>query len=173
MNALALLKDWQGSDPTGWLMSEKLDGWRVLWDGRQFITRDGNVLRVPDSWKVNMPDFPLDGELFAGRGEFHTIQRRIANGFDGLTFHAFDCPAVNGRFRARMAVLAGLSLPAHCRAVPQVRCKGEAHLLEFADAIVAAGGEGAVIRDPRSMWQAGRSGNVLRWVPQCPALNRR
>jgi DNA ligase 1 len=172
MNAMALLRDWQGSNPAGWLMSEKLDGWRVLWTGADYVTREGNVLRVPDSWKVGMPGIALDGELFAGRGEFHTIQRRLAGGCDGLTFHVFDVPGVAGRFRARAAVLASLSLPSHCRVVPQVRCKGESHLLEFADAIVAAGGEGAVIRNPRSAWQAGRSGDILRWVPQCPAINR-
>lgn len=173
MNEIALLKDWQGSDPTGWIMSEKLDGWRVLWTGSRFVTRGGNELAVPDSWKVGMPDFPLDGELFAGRGRFNKIQLAIANGFDGLTFHAFDSPAHGGRFRARIAFLAALTLPPHVHIIPHVRCRGEAHLLEFADAVVAAGGEGAVIRDPRSLWQGGRSGDILRWVPQDPAVNRR
>jgi len=169
---MALLKDWQGSDPAGWMLSEKLDGWRVLWTGAEFVTRGGEVLPVPKSWKVGMPDFPLDGELFAGRGGFNSIQSRISNGFDGLRFCVFDAPSLAANFRQRAAVLARLDLPPHVEVVEQARCRSEAHLLEFADSIVAVGGEGAVIRDPRSAWRAGRSGDLLRWVPQNPALNR-
>jgi DNA ligase-1 len=169
---MALLKDWQGSNPAGWMLSEKLDGWRVLWTGAEFITRGGTVLDAPESWKAGMPACALDGELFAGRGGFNSIQGRIANGFDGLRFCVFDAPAHGGKFRARMAFLAALDLPPHVEVVEQVKCRGEAHLIDFADSIVAVGGEGAVIRDPDSRWQAGRSGDLLRWVPQDPVLNR-
>jgi len=170
--ALALLRDWQGSDPAGWLMSEKLDGWRVLWTGREYVTRGGQVLDVPASWLRGMPDFPLDGELFAGRGLFARIPGMIAGGFDGLSFRAFDAPIAGVKFRDRARMIASLALPVHCQVVRQVRCRDEAHLLAFADSIVAAGGEGCVIRDPRAKWMAGRSGDVLRWVPQCPSINR-
>jgi len=35
------------------------------------------------------------------------------------------------------------------------------------------GGEGAVVREPRAPYVAGRSDSVLRWVPQSPEVNRR
>jgi ParB-like chromosome segregation protein Spo0J len=35
------------------------------------------------------------------------------------------------------------------------------------------GGEGAVVREPRAPYVAGRSDSALRWVPQDPAVNRR
>jgi DNA ligase-1 len=168
----ALLKDWQGSDPTGWLMSEKLDGWRVMWDGAAFITREGNTLDAPEWFTAGLPPVALDGELFAGRGGFNAIQGLMRDGWHGLTFQVFDAPGA-GAFRARAAYLKAIELPAHVAIVSQVRCKGVHHLIEFADGVVDAGGEGAVIRDPRSKWQAGRSGDILRWVPQNPALNRR
>jgi DNA ligase-1 len=168
----ALLKDWQGSDPTGWLLSEKLDGWRVLWNGTAFVTREGHTLDAPEWFTAGLPPVALDGELFAGRGGFYGIQGLIRDGWHGLTFQIFDAPGA-GKFRARHASLSLLTLPAHAVIVPQVRCKGVEHLIAFADSVVDAGGEGAVIRCPRSKWQSGRSGDVLRWVPQNPALNRR
>ena len=166
-----LLRDYQGQPIDGWMMSEKLDGWRMMWNGSEFILRGGGVLRVPDRWKVGMPAVALDGELFAGRGEFNTIQGRIARGFHGLTFQVFDAP-MPGTYRQRLAFLKSLSLPDHVGLVPQVRCRDTRHLIEHADAIVSAGGEGAVVRRAVARYVPARTDDVLRWVPQCPRLNR-
>src|SRR5688572_9578943 len=39
---LLLAESWDSVlDPAGWLMSEKLDGVRAYWDGKQFISRQG------------------------------------------------------------------------------------------------------------------------------------
>ena len=153
-------------------MSEELDGWRLGWTGQDFILRGGGVLRVPDRWKAGMPAVALDGELFAGGGGFNEIQGRIARGFHGLSFQVFDAPAALP-FRRRLAYLKTLDLPGHCQIVPQIKCKDTPHLLEYADAIVDAGGEGLVVRDPRAMYQAGRTYDVLRWVPVDPRVSRR
>ena len=167
-----LLRDYQGQDIKGWLMSEKLDGWRLMWTGEEYILRGGGILRVPDAWKIGMPGFALDGELFAGRGEFNRIQRMIAGGCDGLQFAVFDAPEHGGVFRDRLEFVLSLPLPDHCRRVPHARCKGTEHMIEFADNIVSQGGEGVVVRNPRAIYQPGRTTDVLRWVPQCPTKNR-
>src|SRR5271155_5516264 len=39
---LLALKWDPATDPSGWWMSEKLDGVRAYWDGKQFISRLGN-----------------------------------------------------------------------------------------------------------------------------------
>jgi len=85
----------------------------------------------------------------------------------------FDAPEMVAPFKARYKFLQYVNLPAHASLVRQERCRDTKHLIEAADAIVAAGGEGMVVRDPRAMYQAGRTHDVLRWVPQCPTLNRR
>ncbi len=37
---LLLAETWNDSiDPQGWLLSEKLDGVRCFWDGKQFVSR--------------------------------------------------------------------------------------------------------------------------------------
>ena len=38
--------------PTGWLMSEKMDGIRAIWHQGKMITRGGNEIVLPENWKV-------------------------------------------------------------------------------------------------------------------------
>ena len=40
-------------DPTGWWISEKLDGVRAFWDGKAFYSRLGNEF-IPPSWFVKV-----------------------------------------------------------------------------------------------------------------------
>lgn len=45
---LLLAETWNGSqDITGWWLSEKLDGVRAYWTGKQFLSRQGNVYHAP------------------------------------------------------------------------------------------------------------------------------
>ena len=169
----ALLKDWSGqclSDEI-WLISEKKDGWRVGWNGSDFITREGIALDAPDWFKAGLPAFPLDGELFAGRGRFNSIQALMRDGWHGLTYEVFDIPS-DMPFSARARVLATLSLPSHANAVTQRICANNGDMMGFGVKVCMEGGEGVVVRRADSQWKAGRSGDVLRYVPQSPKLNR-
>ena len=168
-----LLRDYCGSPISGFLMSRKLDGWRLGWTGSEYILRGGGVLAVPDAWKAGMPSCALDGELDPGAGNFTRIQSMMRDGFHGLSFQVFDAPAAEGGFRKRLAFLQSLSLPDHVGIIPQIRCRDTQHLIEYADAICEAGGEGAVVRNPKARYVQGRSEDVLKWVPQHPRVNRR
>ena len=101
-----------------------------------------------------------------------SIQGRIASGWDRLTFEVFDTPQP-GTFRQRLKALKSLSLPDHVRVVEHSKVSSTQELVELADAVCDAGGEGVVARDPRAPYQAGRSEKALRWVPQNPRVNRR
>jgi DNA ligase-1 len=60
-----LAKEYDESvNPTGWWMSEKLDGIRAYWDGKRLFSRQGKQLPVPSTFALGMPDIPLDGELW-------------------------------------------------------------------------------------------------------------
>jgi DNA ligase-1 len=68
---LAQSYDPEKNDPTGWLMSEKLDGVRCYWNGSAMYTRNGNLFYPPDWFKQELPnDMALDGELWTKRGDF-------------------------------------------------------------------------------------------------------
>ena len=58
-------------DPTGWLMSEKLDGVRAYWNGKTLFSRNGHKFNPPQWWIDALPkDMALDGELFTKRDDF-------------------------------------------------------------------------------------------------------
>lgn len=68
-----LLMDYHKARPSNvqeFVMSEKLDGVRALWNGKQLLTRSGRVIKAPACFTKHFPPFALDGELWIGRGEF-------------------------------------------------------------------------------------------------------
>jgi DNA ligase 1 len=168
-----LLQDWQGQDVEGFLMSEKLDGWRCGFFGGKLWTRGGIQFDAPEWFLAGLPDVALDGELFLGRGRLYGMQGAMRDGWHGLSFQVFDAPEYLIPFRKRYAMLKTLSLPSQVAVVKQERCLGTVHLIDAADAVVARGGEGMVVRNPRALYCHGRTDDVLRWVPQCPSVNRR
>ena len=62
--------DPEKTDPTGWYISEKLDGVRCYWDGKAMYTRNGHLFYPPDFFKKELPDMALDGELWTDRDDF-------------------------------------------------------------------------------------------------------
>ena len=91
-------------------MSEKLDGVRAYWDGRQFLSRLGNRYHAPDWFTAGLPDVPLDGELWIGRKKFQrtvSIVRRQdrSEHWKEVRFLVFDAPASGGPFEERLAFL--------------------------------------------------------------------
>ena len=60
-----------GQDPTGWLMSEKLDGIRCFWNGAQMYSRNGKLFYPPKWFTEALPkNLALDGELWTKRNDF-------------------------------------------------------------------------------------------------------
>ena len=71
-------------DPTGWWMSEKLDGVRCYWDGNGgMFSRNANRFHAPAFFLDGLPKSPLDGELFFGRGQFDRTMA-VVRRMDGL-----------------------------------------------------------------------------------------
>ena len=91
-------------------MSEKLDGVRAYWDGKQFLSRQGNLYHAPDWFMAGLPATPLDGELWLGRKAFQrtvSIVRRQdkSDHWREIPFLVFDAPAAGGGFEERAAFL--------------------------------------------------------------------
>ena len=62
-------------DISNWYMSEKLDGIRAYWDGKELFTKNRNKIFAPSWFTKDFPPFPLDGELWTKRGDFENIQK--------------------------------------------------------------------------------------------------
>ena len=78
---LLLAESWDNAaDLSDWWMSEKLDGVRAYWDGKQFLSRHGNIYYAPDWFIEGLPTVPLDGELWIDRKTFQRSQYRATAG---------------------------------------------------------------------------------------------
>ncbi len=153
------------ADPTGWWISEKYDGMRGYWDGTRMLTRQGEPIAIPDTLRAALPAFPLDGELWGGRGRFAATMAAVRDsrpgpGWSTIRYMVFDAPAATGPFEARIAAVTAW-LQVHpsglIHVIEQRRCEGKVQLAAFLHAVEAQGGEGVVLRAPASPYVAGRS----------------
>ena len=166
-----LAHKWENEqDPTGWWMSEKLDGIRAYWDGEGFISRLGNRFLAPDWFTADLPADTLDGELWVGRKKFQVTTSIVRSGAAGqawkdVTYVVFDAPNGKGGFEDRIAhakkIFARAEAP-HARVLEHEACTGIAHLREELARVEALGGEGLMLRRPRSKYEVGRSQSLLK-----------
>ncbi|CAD6950284.1 unnamed protein product [Tilletia controversa] len=71
-------------DPTGWWLSEKLDGVRAYWDGSSIWSRASVLYDAPQDFKDKLPtDMSLDGELWMERDAFDRTSGIIRSGTSG------------------------------------------------------------------------------------------
>jgi DNA ligase 1 len=157
-------------DPTGWWMSEKLDGVRAYWDGEAFVSRLGNRFIAPDWFVADLPADTLDGELWVDRKKFQRAISIVRSGAAGddwreVRFVVFDAPNARGNFEDRTAhaqkVLARAGAP-HARWHDHVPCSGFDHLREELARVESLGGEGLMLRQPGSPYVIGRSTTLLK-----------
>ena len=171
---LLKLSEYKGQNVGGWLASEKLDGVRAYWDGRNLLSRNGKILAAPGGWSAHFPPFALDGELYTARGEFEKIQSIVmdkmpsAAAWSEVKFYIFDVPEAGGGLLKRLSELekfiaknpqAGQNL----KIIKQVKVKDNAEFEAFAEAVIAKGGEGAVVREPNAPYERKRSKNALKY----------
>lgn len=171
---LLLANVWNPSiDPTGWWMSEKYDGLRAYWDGQKLWSRKGNLIHAPDYFLAEFPrDIVLDGELWIGHGKFEETMsivrsERPDDRWKRVCYMVFDAPQAKGAFEQRMQFLRATVSEGNrfVRVVAQERCQDVAQLLAERDRVVRQGGEGLMLRQPESAYEAGRSSTLLKVKP--------
>lgn len=167
---LLLAHTWNPTfDPSGWWMSEKLDGVRTYWDGKTFFSRLGNQYLAPDWFTACLPDVPLDGELWTGRKQFRRAldivkQPDRNDQWRSVKFFVFDAPQMQAHLEERLAFCENILQcrpSAYARPVEHTRCRGIDHLQAELARIQALGGEGLMIRKPGSNYEVGRSASLL------------
>jgi len=173
---LFLLKTYKNQqDVTAWVMSEKLDGVRAYWDGKQLISRGGNVFNAPEWFVQSFPPFELDGELWTKRSDFENIvsivrQQQPDERWSQISYRVFEVPKQPGGLLERLAVLrdylkSTADEPVYLSIISQLKIKNQEHLSEFFQQIVDQGGEGVVVRNPDAAYQTGRLNNAQKLKP--------
>ncbi len=165
---LLLAKEYRAQNISGWAMSEKLDGVRAYWNGKQLVSRQGYPFTPPAGYLDHFPPYPLDGELFSRRGQFEQISaavRSASGNWHNIKLHVFDVPQASGNLYQRLAVLEKW-LQRHPQApieiIKQTPAKDNAHAQAFLKQIEAKGGEGVMLRHPEMPYRGGRSDYLLK-----------
>lgn len=168
---LLLAHAWDNSmDLSGWWMSEKLDGVRAYWDGKQFISRQGNIYHAPDWFVEGLPEKTLDGELWIDRKAFQktvSIVRRQdkSDHWKQVKYLIFDAPDCEGAFEDRLAFLKDAlksNASSHASLHSHEQCKSLEHLRKELVRVEDLGGEGLMLREPGSTYEVGRSMTLLK-----------
>ncbi|WP_018404708.1 DNA ligase [Marinobacter gelidimuriae] len=161
----------QGAPLADYWVSEKLDGVRAYWDGERLWSRRGNPFQAPDWFVSDFPPQPLDGELWLGRGHFAQLSgivrtvRPVDADWRSVRFMVFDLPLADQTFDQRLPRLRELVSQAgspYLALVEQQRPGNHQQLMARRDKVIAVGGEGLMLRRGASVYQAGRSDDLLK-----------
>jgi DNA ligase-1 len=158
-------------DVEGWLMSEKLDGVRAIWDGEKFMSRNEKPFFAPQWFKDLMPPLFLDGELWIARGTgmlqktVSAVRKKVPvdSEWKEVRYIVFDAPTSTQAFTFRIAQLSTVVVEnPHINVLPHKFIISRSHMMKEFSNIVAGGGEGLVVRNPNSEYEEKRSGNMLK-----------
>ena len=141
---------------SGWVMSEKLDGVRAVWNGYVLLTRQGNPLHPNNKFIQNFPPFPLDGELWTKHGDFEQIASIVSDTNTSgrwltLTYNLFEAPFSEGNFSQRLGRIKrwfDARPNPYIRIIPQIPIKSKKTLDHFLEQIEKTGGEGVMVKNP-------------------------
>jgi DNA ligase-1 len=172
-----LATPWQDAlNPADFLVSEKLDGVRAVWDGGVLRFRSGRAISAPSWFVAGLPATAMDGELWLGRQSFDALSgivRKVSPVDDewrAVRYMVFDLPHEPGPFVLRSARILELLMTAPqvwLKAVAQFAIPDAASLQSRLDDVVAVGGEGLVLHRADAPWSPGRS-DALRKLKATP-----
>lgn len=158
-------------DPAGYLVSEKLDGVRALWDGQRMRLRGGGTVALPAWFAARLPPLALDGELWMARGRFDEVsaivRRQVPDdaAWAAVRYLVFELPGAPGPFSERAARLAAIAAQAQwpqLQAVPQAAVPSRAALQARLQEVVAQDGEGLMLHRADAPYVTGRQEVLLK-----------
>ena len=156
--------------PQSFVYSEKLDGVRAFWDGKNLYSKGGKLLTPPSFFTQNFPPFAIEGELWSKRGDFENIvsilkSTKKKEKWRELKFYIFEVPNQQGGILKRLEVLEAYlaSQPApFISIIPQLQLNTLQALQDALSAITQAGGEGVVVREKDAPYYTGRNKKAMK-----------
>jgi DNA ligase 1 len=161
-------------DPAGYLVSEKYDGVRAVWDGQVLRFRSGAAIAVPAWFTARLPPEPLDGELWLGRARFEalsaTVRRLQPDDAEWrlVRYMVFEAPQAPGDFTQRAAHIEAVARRVGWPTLVAVAHRpvaDQAALQAMLKAVVDAGGEGLVLHRADAPYRTGRSADLQKLKP--------
>ncbi|WP_412479554.1 DNA ligase [Azonexus sp. IMCC34839] len=162
------------NDVARYLVSEKLDGVRAIWDGQTLRFRSGRTIHAPAWFVAALPKQALDGELWAGRGSFERLSGIVRKEapddaeWREVRYMIFELPGAAGTFAERAAQIEAVVRSANVpwlREISQFRVEHRSSLQKRLNEVVRAGGEGLMLHLADAPYQTGRSDVLLKLKP--------
>ena len=158
-------------DPAAYLVSEKYDGVRAVWDGKTLRFRSGRAVNAPDWFIAKLPSEKLDGELWLARGAFERLSGYVRKSspldedWQQIKYMVFELPGGTGTFADRVArireIVDNAKWP-QLVAVEQFRVVDRAALKRKLDQVVNGGAEGLMLHLADATYVTGRSDVLLK-----------
>ncbi len=161
-------------DVTRYLVSEKLDGVRAIWDGSILRFRSGKEINAPRWFVDGLPKRPLDGELWIARGKFERLSGIVRkdvpddNEWRQVRYMVFELPGAPGSFRERAEAMREIVRQANIpwlREIEQFSVVDRNSLQKRMKEVVKAGGEGLMLHRADALYETGRSDTLLKMKP--------
>ena len=165
-------------DVTRYLVSEKYDGVRAIWDGKTLKFRSGRKVAAPSWFLAKLPPEALDGELWLARGQFDVLSGIVRKSipddteWQRVTYMIFELPQPEGaapmpfseRANRIRAIVERVNFPS-LKAVDQHAVRDRAALKRELDAVVKGRGEGLMLHLADAPYVTGRSDVLLKLKP--------
>lgn len=165
-------------DPAPYLVSEKLDGVRAIWDGQSLKTRSGRVINAPPWFLYALPAVALDGELWIARQRFEEVSgivRRelpIDAEWRKVRYMLFELPGAGGTFAERVEQMQVIVTKANVpwlQLIEQRPAVNRENLKKWLARVVKQGGEGLMLHRADAPYETGRSDTLLKLKPALDA----
>lgn len=153
-----------------WYMSEKLDGIRGYWNGKELFSKNGNKIYAPNWFTKDFPPFELDGELWTKRDDFENIENIVldinpTSKWENITYNIFEVPNASGDFDKRLEKIKfwlNKNPNKFIKIIPQIICKNDIELNIYLEKLVSEKAEGLMLKNPKPEYFSGRSDNILK-----------
>jgi DNA ligase-1 len=158
-----------------YFVSEKLDGIRGYWNGKNLYTRAGNLIHAPAWFTQGWPSSYLDGELWSKRSEFEKISScvrtrnsqkiREKSCWQNIRLMIFDLPKHSGNFAQRVEKMNKLVVTTkslYLQVIHQEKLDSVALLHQRLSKVVNLGGEGLMLHHQEAYYRVGRSNALMK-----------
>lgn len=161
----------QGININQYLVSEKLDGVRAYWNGKELISKQGNIINAPKWFVKDFPNEELEGELWISRNKFELVSGIVRQespndeDWQQIKLMLFDMPKNKKIFSQRlldMKKIVSISNSKNLEVIEQFEIPNHKDLMKKLNEMVKNGAEGLMLHKKDSFYQATRNDDLLK-----------
>jgi len=162
------------TDVSRYWVSEKLDGVRAIWDGKELRFRSGRPVAAPAWFTANLPNQQLDGELWLARGEFDRLSGIVRKlqpddaEWRQVRYMLFELPEAAGTFSeriVRMQEIVAVAQVPWLQVIDQFRVSDRTELQQRLAEVLKHRGEGLMLHLADAPYTTGRGDVLLKLKP--------